>query len=69
MLSNLELYGTEDVPPVPKFVADERIEILEHHLEEQLALPFQEQNNFTQTKILVAIRFWKKMSNQEDTGL
>jgi hypothetical protein len=69
MLTNLELYGTEDVPPVPKEVANERIILLKENLIKQLKLPTEEQSSHTQTKIVEGIKFWRKLSDQEDVGI
>jgi hypothetical protein len=69
MITNLELYGTEDVPPVPKAVANERITLLRLHLEKLRALPFEHQQNYTEVKVIEAIAFWKKLSDQEDVGI
>lgn len=69
MLTNIELYGTDHIPPIRKSDADVRIEMLELNLEREMSKPMMEQNNYKQSCILKAIRFWKRMSNQEDTGL
>ena len=69
MLTNRELYGTDHVPAIRKEDADARIEMLRLNLEREMAKPIMEQNNYIQYEILKAIKFWKKMSNQEDTGL
>ena len=69
MLDNRTLYGTDHVPPIRKEDADARIEMLQLNLEREMSKPVMCQNNFIQYEILKAIRFWKMMSNQEDTGL
>ena len=69
MLSNKLLYGTDDVPPIPKEVADERVELLRENLKREMDKPLMRQNNNTQYQILKAIRFWYKVSNREDMGL
>ena len=69
MLSNEILYGTDDVPPIPKEVADARIELLRENLKREMDKPLMRQNNNTQYQILKAIRFWYKVSNREDMGL
>ena len=69
MLSNSQIYGTEDVPPVPKEVADERIRLLRLNLKKNMDMPMEEQSTWTQTRILDAISFWRKLSHQEDVGL
>ena len=62
MLTNLELYGTEDVPAVPKATANARIALLRQNLKRN-------RKNYTEVKIIEAIRFWQKLSHQEDTGV
>lgn len=59
MTSNLELYGTEDVPPIPAKVADDRIELLNKHLKALLAMPYKVRPNIT--PISNAIDFWEKL--------
>jgi hypothetical protein len=69
LLANLELYGTEDVPPIPKHIADERIALLKEHLSVLRSLPFMEQKPHIEYEVLKAMRHWKQLSNQEDVGL
>jgi len=69
MITNLELYGTDNVPPVPKEVADKRIEMLKANLATDVRKHYSEQDNHIQSEILKAIRFWQRLSNQEETGL
>ena len=69
IISNKLLYGTDHVPPIRKEDADARIEMLKLNLEREMSKPTMCQNNFIQYEILRAIKFWQKMSNQEDTGL
>ena len=69
MLTNKTLYGCDHVPPIRKEDADARIEMLKLNLEREMSKPVMNQSNFIQYEILKAIRFWKRMSNQEDTGL
>lgn len=69
MLTNEQLYGTDDVPPIRKEDADKRIKVLQENLEREIHKPFKEQNSYIQSEIIRAIRFWKRMSNQEDSGL
>jgi hypothetical protein len=69
MIRNKELYGTDDVPPIPKEIADERMVLLQANLEREVDKPFSEHNPSLQLEIMKAIRFWKKLSRQEDAGL
>ena len=69
MLSNKLLYGTDNVPPIRKADANVRIKILKANLERELGKPIECQSNYVQYEILRAIRFWQKMSNQEEVGL
>ena len=69
MLTNLELYGTDKVPPVPVSVANERIALLQANLSVHIKLPLKEQSSYTICKILDGISFWRKLSCQEEVGL
>jgi hypothetical protein len=69
MLSNMDLYGTDDVPPISKEDANKRIALLEKRLAFLTSLPLKVQSSYTETKVIEAIRFWKRLSNQEDAGL
>ena len=64
MISNLELYGTNDVPPVPKEVALERIVLLKKHLK-----TIDVSNSYTTKLILDAIDHWTKLANLADVGV
>jgi len=69
MLSNMELYGTEDVPPIPIEIALERQLLLRRHLKAEVAKPLKEQNNHIQNEILKAIKFWGRLAGVEEVGL
>lgn len=69
MISNYELYGTEDVPPVPKEVAIERLILLKARLSYLVNLPFMEQRPSLENEVLKAMEFWRKMSNMEEAGI
>ena len=69
MLTNKELYGVDYVPPISKKDANIRIKMLRENLQRELDKPFKEQSSTRQYEILGAIKFWKKMSDQEDVGV
>ena len=68
-MTNYELYGTEDVPPIPKEVAMQRITLLQKNLDRELQRPFKEQNSYKVSQILKAIDFWSKMAKLNDVGV
>lgn len=60
MQSNEYLYGTDDVPPIPKEVIDGRIKLLKEHLDKLLEEPFA--IGSTRVKdVYNAINFWSKL--------
>lgn len=65
-MTNLELYGTEDVPPIPADICNERIRMLDERLFDELAKPVYTQDGFLIKKIGDSIRFWKKMRDGEN---
>ena len=69
MISNETLYGTRDVPFINKEDANKRIVLLNKRLDDLLSLPLEEQSSYLETRVIEAIRFWKKISNQENAGM
>ncbi len=65
MTTNMELYGREDIPPIPAHVADFRIAILKERLEELTKPHWMEQNTHLINKVLKAIEFWTQLKNGE----
>ncbi len=64
MISNLELYGTEKVPPIPKEIALGRIELLKANLE---TIDIADSGK---TKLVVdAIKFWQRLGALEEVGI
>ena len=61
MITNLELYGTDDVPRVPHSVTNPRISLLKERLAELLAVHYMEQDNNTIRKVEEGIVFWTKL--------
>jgi len=58
--SNTYLYGTEDVPPIPKEVIDARIALLTTHMGKLLEEPYA--IGTTRVKAVSdAIDFWEKL--------
>jgi len=69
MLTNLKLYGTEDVPKIPKEIVDVRLELLNKHLDKLLSVHFMEQDNNTISEVLKAKAHWAKLRDGEDVTL
>ena len=61
MLSNLELYGTEDVPLVPKETCDRRLELLKIHMRKLLSVHYMNQDNQTMNEVDHAIKHWTQL--------
>ncbi len=66
MISNMELYGTNDVPKVPEKVCNERIGLLKERLEVLVSVHFMEQNNDLINKVQEGITFWTKLRDGEE---
>ena len=66
MLTNLELYGTEDVPRVPADVCNERIAMLKNRLEVEASKFFMEQDNNLINTLLKAIKHWQRLRDGEE---
>jgi len=65
MISNIELYGREDVPLVPATVANFRIILLKERLEVLLTVHFMEQDIHLINKVTEAISFWTALRDGE----
>ena len=65
MISNMELYGTEDIPLVPKEVCNGRLDLLLIHLKKLMSVHYMDQDTYTINKILEAQNFWKKLRDGE----
>ena len=66
MLSNLALYGTSDVPRVPKTVCNRRLKLLNDHMKKLLSVHFMYQDNQTMNEVDRAIKHWKKLRDGEE---
>ena len=66
MISNLDLYGREDVPKVPKHVCDFRLQLLEERLKELMAVHWMEQDINLINQVQKAQTFWRKLRNGEE---
>ena len=67
MLTNLELYGTNDVPPVPKDVCNVRIDLLKEKLLEEGKVHYMNQDNNKLNTLIKGIDFWTKLRDGEET--
>jgi hypothetical protein len=65
MLTNLELYGREDVPRIPETVANFRLALLEERLEVLLSVHFMEQDNTLINEVMKAKAFWTALRDGE----
>ena len=66
MISNLKLYGTNDVPRVPKFVANTRLRLLNERLGNLMKVGFMQRDNHTINKILEAQKHWTRLRDGEN---
>ena len=66
-MTNLELYGTYDVPLIPREVSESRILLLKKHLDKIMEDSFMDRDSYKVSKILQAIEFWRKMSEGEES--
>ena len=60
--SNLELYGTEDVPLIPSYIIMRRIELLDEHKAELYEVPYIQRDFNTIRKVEKALKFWERAS-------
>ena len=61
--SNLELYGTEDVPEIPADVIMRRIELLDDRKAELYEVNYMDRDFKTIRKVEKAIKFWERASD------
>lgn len=62
MKTNGWLYGEGvGVPPIPKEIAQERIDLLKINLEKQVNLNFMDRETQQINDILKAIKYWEKL--------
>ncbi len=61
MLTNLELYGTKDVTPIPKKIVSERIALLEVHLTLLQATSMVNREHHLIKQVSDAITHWTKL--------
>jgi len=57
------LYGTYDVPKVPKELIEQRLSILDDTLEKLLSVHYISRDSYRINAILKAINFWKTINN------
>lgn len=63
MLTNIQLYGTEDVPPINKEDCNRRIAMLKAH---RAMIYDKAEANYILVKIDEAIKFWTRMKHGEN---
>lgn len=66
MEGNKDLYRTNYMPRVPKFICNHRLRILEETLAELLSVHYMKWDNVTMNKVQKAIAFWKKLRDGEE---
>ena len=59
--NNSYLYGTEDVPEIPKCVIEQRLYLIEKNLTLVLDQPMNERDTEKQNYLLKAREFWTEM--------
>ena len=66
MLTNEQLYGSGIfVPPVPREIVEYRVALLEKNLE-KIMRDFPDVENHILTEVQNAIKFWKKLGDNEE---
>ena len=66
MITNLELYGTEDVPKVDEKTCNRRIELLNERLKEESSKHYMIQNNNLLNTLTKAIKHWRQLRDGEE---
>jgi len=66
MRTNRELYGTDDVPVIPKEVANERLELLKSNLSGLLEVHYMHQDNDLINAVQRAIKHWERLRDGEE---
>jgi len=67
MLTNMQLYGTDNVPRVAKEVCNVRLRLLHKRLSEVVHDETIESNNHVITQIIKAQNFWKSLRDGEES--
>ncbi len=65
MRTNLEVYGTVNITPIPKEICNERISILERKLEELMLCHWTNQDTKEIKQTGIDLEFWKRMRDEE----
>ena len=66
MLTNMDLYGTDDVPLVPAEVCDPRIKLLQERLKKLMEVHWMERDNHLVDQVVAGITFWKRLRDGEE---
>ena len=64
-MTNLYLYGTKDVDPIPDSVIDSRLELLRAELKKMVNVHFMAHDNQRMNDVGKAIEFWEKRRDNE----
>ncbi len=62
--TNMELYGTDDVPSIPRSILKERIELLDIKLSELLSVGIYQRDNKMINAVLKAKKFWQDINHK-----
>ena len=65
MLTNMELYGTDDVPTVDKETCNRRLYLLDKRLKDLLKVGYMDHNNYLINKVMKAQKHWVKLRDGE----
>jgi len=66
MRTNIELYGTTDVPCIPVEICNERLELLNSNLGSLLEVHFMHQDNNLINAVQKAIKHWTQLRDGEE---
>lgn len=58
---NQYLYGTDEVPEIPKCILERRLELIELNLTKVLDVPMSERDNEKMNYLIKAREFWQEM--------
>jgi hypothetical protein len=64
--TNSWLYGEGiDVEPIPEEIANQRIKLLQEHLEVLVETEYTDRDNIRVNDVIKAIKYWKKLKTNE----
>jgi hypothetical protein len=64
--TNFWLYGEgADVKPIPEEIANQRIKLLQEHLEVLVETAYTDRDNIRVNDVIKAIKYWQKLKTNE----